>query len=338
MNYVSYPVPRSRQNLEKVLVSILFGLVIFGLALVILVFGTQIWFAGRIVPGVMVGGVDVGGLRPQDAALKIAAGVSYPQQGKILLRDGDRIWVARPADLGLYVDPQVSAQAAYQIGRSGWLLGQLQEEFTAAYSGQEVAPSMIFDQRAAYAYLNRLAKEINQPAVEATLQLNGTNVTVSPGQVGRTLDLQKNLGLVSQQLQSLRDGVIDLKIDTSAPVILDASQQAELARGILSQPLTLALPAQDSGAGPWTIDPQALSAMLTFERVQTGASSQYEVRLNESMLRAYLSNLGPSLSRTPQNARFTFNDDTHQLELLQPAVIGRELDIDNSIKAIQEKL
>ncbi len=40
----------------------------------------------------------------------------------------------------------------------------------------------------------------------------------------------------------------------------------------------------------------------------------------------------------PQNARFTFNDDSHKLEVIQHAVIGRVLDVEGSIQAIQEQV
>jgi len=48
--------------------------------------------------------------------------------------------------------------------------------------------------------------------------------------------------------------------------------------------------------------------------------------------------LAPSLSQQPVNARFTFNDDTHKLDLIQHAVIGREVNIDASIQSINQKL
>src|SRR5512146_601591 len=101
MSTYTYPLPRSRFSIEQALLSVLIGLLVFGLSLFIFIIGTQIWYAGRIFPGVRVAGVDVGGMRPQDAAQQIAKGFAYPQQGKILLRDGDKIWVASPAQLGL---------------------------------------------------------------------------------------------------------------------------------------------------------------------------------------------------------------------------------------------
>ncbi len=315
------------------------GVFIFGLSLVVFLFGTQIWFAGRIFPGVQVAGIKVGGLRPQEAALRISEGVHYPSQGRILFRDGDQIWVTTPAELGLVLDAEGSARNAYQVGRSGWLLERVRTQFYAWYTGHSIAPNLIYDQRMAYAYLNKLANEIDRPTIEARLELQGTDVVVVPGQVGRFIDIPRSLVLVSLQMQTLRDAVIDLPIVESAPVILDASQQAEQARRILNQPLTITLPEAEIGqAGPWIIDQATLASMLVFERVQTEAGMQYQVRLNEASLRTYLSGLSSSLSRTAQNPRFIFNDDTRQLDLIQSAVIGRELNIDASVASIQEKL
>jgi len=339
MSSISYPSSRSRFSFEQALLSLFLGLLIFFLSLFTFVFGTRVWFAGRIFPGVKVAGVDVGGLTSQEAEQRIVTGVTFPQDGKILLRDGEQNWVVTPSQLGLYLNPQTSALKAYEVGRKGWIMERLRDQFYAWYAGRPIAPDLIYDQRATYAFLVSLAKEIDQPTIEASLALQGTDVVVHPGQVGRTVDIQKNMVLLSLQLQTMQDGIIDLVVSNTSPVILDPSEQAEVARKILSQPLSITMPEPEEGqAGPWTIEPSTLATMLTFERVEELNKTQYQVRLDSDMLRTYLAGLAPSLSRAPQLPRFIFNDDTRELELIQPAVTGREIDVDNSMKAIQEKM
>lgn len=339
MSSISYPISRPRFSFEQALISILIGLLIFTLSLVAVVIGYQFWYAGRIFPGVTVAGIDVGGLQLNEAALRISSGVTYPNQGKILLRDGEKAWSVTPSQLGLYLDPQASARAAFDVGRGEWIIDALRTQFYAFYIGHDIAPTLVLDERTAYSYLNGLAQEINTPTIEASLELNGTDVIVHPGQIGRTMDIEKTLTAVSLQLQTQRDGVLDIFINESTPMILDTSAQAEQARAILSQPLTLSLPEQEAEAGgPWTIEPAELAPMLAFERVQNEAGAQYQIRFNSEKLRTYLVDLAPFLSRSPQNARFIFNDDTRQLEVIQNAVIGRELDVAASIQTVQEKL
>lgn len=339
MNSIYYPVSRPRFIFEQIILSILFGLIIFSAGLFLLIVGYQMVYAGRIYPGVKVAGIEVGGLRIPEASQLISSAITFPNQGKVVLRDGDRLWTASPAQLGLFLDPQSSARKAFEIGRSGWIVDQLRIQLNTWYYGNSIPPSYILDERMAYTYLSNIAKEIDTPTIEASLTLRGTDIVVNSGQIGRSLDVPKSLILVSLQVQTMRDGVIDLFINESAPVIMDASRQAELARNILSQPLTLSLPENESDqGGPWTIDQATLASMLTFERIPTEQGMQYQIGLKSDPLRQYLTKIAPPLKRNPQNPRFVFNDDTRQLEVIQHAVIGRELNIDESLQNIEGKL
>jgi vancomycin resistance protein YoaR len=55
-------------------------------------------------------------------------------------------------------------------------------------------------------------------------------------------------------------------------------------------------------------------------------------------LRQHLEPLAGPLTQTPQNARFIFNDETKQLELLQPSRSARQLNIDATIARIKDAL
>ncbi|BAJ62655.1 MULTISPECIES: VanW family protein [Anaerolinea] len=344
MSTISYPVRRPTPQpraitLEQVLLAGMLGVVLFVVVLVIFFLGFQIVYAGRIFPGVSVAGIDVSGMTPREAAQEIQRRITYPQTGKLVLKDGERFWIVTPAELGLALDASASARAAFQIGRSGDPFTRLWEQSLTLASGKDVPPVLLLDQRVTFAYLNNLATQIDVPAKDATLQVEGTEVKVTPGQIGRKLDLNASLILVSVQMQTLKDAILNLYVQEEKPAILDASTAAEQARRILSTPLTLTLPATDnSGDGPWTIPPEQLAQMLVIRRAEADGNTRYQVGLNETYLLTYLSDLAPKLRRSPVNARFIFKDDTRQLEVIQNAVIGRELDVSASANFIQEKL
>src|SRR5512136_1309597 len=67
-------------------------------------------YVGKIFPGVQMWGLDLGGMRPDEAALALEARFPYPNQPMITLRDGDRTWSVRPAELGLQLDSAGIAQ------------------------------------------------------------------------------------------------------------------------------------------------------------------------------------------------------------------------------------
>jgi len=335
----SYHQPRQALFLPQILAALLGGLALFLIAATLWTLGFQLLYAGRIFPGVSVAGVDLSGMAPADASLKLSQTLSYPYTGKIILRDGEKIWLVSPAQMGMAFDASASAQAAYRLGRSSGLFVSLDDQLRARSRGAESAPVILFDQRVAHQYLQALSAEINQPVTEASLAVVGTEVVAQPGQVGRYLDVDGTLVFLSAQMQTFRDGEVPLVIREQQPQTVDVSGQAEAARRILSQPLRLHI--ANAGAndpGPWTYDIQVLANMLTIQRVQNGGTAEVQVGLDPTKLREALVNIAAYVDRKPNNARFIFDDTTRQLALIENATIGRAVDVSANIIAINDAL
>ena len=324
---------------SQALLALLIGVALLALLVALLPGLYSRMYAGRIFQGVSVGGVDVSGMSTQQAAVLLTQRLDYPQRGKIVFQEGTNLWTAKPADLGLSLDSQTTALAAYNLGRTGSPVVRLADQWRAWSSGINLAPWFVFDKRIAQNYLQGIAKQIDRPIIEATLGISGVEVVVNSGQVGRSLDVSAALTSLDAQLKTMTDGLVPLVVHETPPVILDATAQAELARQILSAPLTLQIPNAEAGdPGPWSFEPAALVQMLTVQRVKTDKGEIYQVGLSPDALRTFLMNIAPPLSREPQNARFTFNDDTRKLEVIQPSVIGRALDVDSSLAQINQQL
>ncbi|NWF65573.1 MAG: peptidoglycan binding domain-containing protein, partial [Chloroflexi bacterium] len=299
----------------------------------------QLAYAGRIFPGVSVAGVDLSGLSPNEAALRLSQTLSYPNTGKILFRDGERVWLVSPAELGMVFDPTASANAAYSHGRKGGLFSALSGQISARGLGADIAPVVIFDQRVAYAYLQNIALQVDQPVSEAVLRVDGTNIISEPGRIGRSLNLDATLIYLGAQLQSFRDGEVPLVIQETAPRLLDVTAQADLARAMLSQPFTMTLPNAGAGdPGPWTFDVPVLANMLAFNLVDAGGVPVMQVGLDSNALRQSLNDLKVMVDRNPQSARFVFNDQNGQIEPIAASAVGRVMDVEASIAAINSAL
>ncbi len=339
MTTLSFPAAPRAPVIAQFLAAFLGGAVLFLSAVILWVLGYQLIYAGKIFPGVSVAGVDVSGLAPANAAVKLSQTLSFPITGKVVLRDGERIWTTSPAQLGMVFDPSASAQAAYSLGRSGGLFAALNGQIRARGFGDDVPPVIIFDQRVAYQYLQGLAKQVNQPVVEAGLRLDGTTVVAQPGQAGRILNVDATLIYVSAQLQSFRDGEVPLVIQAATPALMDVSAQAETARQILSQPLQLVIPnAQPGDPGPWVYQVQVLANLIGVKNVQTATGNQVQVTLNPAILHQMLTGIESQVDRSAANPRFHFDDVTRQLIVLSPSLTGRVLDLDASLKAINEAM
>ncbi|MDD2696041.1 MAG: VanW family protein [Anaerolineales bacterium] len=295
--------------------------------------------AGKIYPGVSMGGVDLSNLTSDQAATRLAEQLSYPQHGRIVLQDGEQVWVVEPVKLGLHLDPTNSAQAAYLYGRQGGLFGRWLDQLRAWRSGYGVAPLFVYDESLARQYLDSLVAQIDRPTLEASLGVEGVEVVAIPGQVGRSLDVPASLKRLEAQLRSMTDGLVPLVVREMPPLILDASAQAETARRILSEPLTLRLPQPQAGdPPPWRIERDVLAKMLVIQRLDSGGNGEYRVGLDLAQMRTFLQEFAPQIDQNPENARFIFNDETRQLEVIQPAVTGRVLNIEGSLQKINQKL
>ncbi len=334
--------PRRRRRGEHGLIwlqmalGLFFGAILFFVVLFVLSGGYQLLYLGRVFPGVSVAGVNLSGLSQADASARLSAELTYPYGGRILFRDGSRTWVATPAQLGMVIDPDATAKLAYQVGRSGNLFQNVYDQLNAAQVGEVVSPVSVFDQRQAYAYLQQLAAQIDQPAVDASLSVDGLTVSAEPGQMGRTLNVESTLVYVNAQMQSFRDGEIPLVIQQQAPTIMDASAEAEQARHLLSASFVLSIPnAQQDDPGPWAIDPKDLAGMLRVSRVSGDSGSKYALQVDPQKFQPILDALAKQINRDKADARFTFDDTTQQLDLLQPSVVGLTLDEDATLQAVE---
>ena len=292
--------------------------------------------SGRIFPGVSVYGMDLSGLSAAEAAYRLNDGFYYPRDGRITFTYEDKSWVATPADLGLGLDLLATINDAYSVGRTGDSLGNLEKQMQARFSGVGVAPVLQFDFGRAMAYLQRIGAEVERPAVESRLELNGLEVNAIPGQMGKELNMSTMLQLVAAPIGNLADAEIPLQMTEYSPDVLDASSQADAARALLSQDFTISIGEPAPGdPGSWVLSPATIADMLTFRKVTDSSGAHYTLALDENKLAGLLQPLTPSLSRRVENARYQFDDSTGQLALYSASSRGRELNVAKSIELIQ---
>lgn len=323
--------------INRILKALGFG---FGLLVVFLLAANllfSIYYSKRILPGVTMNGIPLGGLTINEAASEISRSITFPEKGTILLMTGDKTWSAAPVQLGVYLDPMASAKTAYAVGRKGSLLNILSKRFSSFASVSEVFPVFIYDQKASVTFLSQIAAQVNQPIREANLSLDGTNVIINLGQPGYQLDFTSSLIGISNQVQTMKNGTVQLAVLQTAPTILDATIQGDQAKSLLSQPFTFTVANSTDSV---QIQPDILAQMLTFETIAGTNGAQFQISINQTLMRSYLTSIQDNLNASPQNPRFIFNDETKQLELRPgfSAVIGRTLNIENSVAAINNAI
>lgn len=298
----------------------------------------QMRHADRIFPGVSVYGVNLGGMTVEEAKHTLAGRFSYPAEAVFTFRDGDKIWPLTAADLGVTFDIEATVQQAYSAGHGSDIFTDVVEQANAWFNGISIAPVMSYDESVAAARLNEIAAAINRPAVNASLTMNGMVVETTDGQTGRTLDISATLSRLREAVLGMQTGVeIPLVINETPPLVWNVDEPAGKIRAALSAPLTL-VATDETGQtlGPWMATVDQIASVLRVERINNGDGTQsYTVQVNLSPFEAYLNTLAPGLVVAPRNGRFHFNETTGQLEVIQPAVSGRSLNILETLKHME---
>ncbi len=331
--------PDFSKILTKAIAALAGGLLLFALVVILFTLGFRAIYDGRIFPGIYSGWINLSGQTPTDAAELLKEEYTYPGQGKITLQYDDLSWEVSPAELGLFFSSNYNAELAFQTGREGSITKRVAAQIQVLRHGIIIAPQFVMDEKTGTEYLEGIADGVNQPVIEASLELEGLEILVQAGQIGREMDIPASLDVVALQMRTLQDGSIPLIVYETYPDILDVSAQAETAREILSQPLALIIPeAKENDPGPWALSPQQLVEMMIIERVSSENGETYRIALDPEQLRAYLEKRENNINREPQNARMYFDDESQELVLIEQEKIGMELDINQSIIEIEQQL
>ncbi len=144
------------------------------------------------LPGVMVFDKDVSMLTLEETAGLVDQ--FWNQDSHIQITSSDdpdiNFWVT-PEELGLWVDPQETAKAAYAVGRRSDPF----EDIVSAINGQTqvVLPVLNYNETQAQMTLEAIAKDLNIPHTNAYVTFSHDAWVAVPGQSGRSLMIQPTL-------------------------------------------------------------------------------------------------------------------------------------------------
>lgn len=305
--------------------------------------GGVYWLAGpmlaeRILPGIWLWRLPLGGTTPNDAQQQVLRELALELPRIVLLGPDGQRWIYSAADLGVSVDMDATMARAFAPGHSeDSILGVFRERWEVMQRPRVVAPILIWDRNQTLAQLASVSAQINEPSRDARVFLEGGEVQWEPSAMGRRVDITTTLSLLEPLLRVPTVGEIPLEIETLFPEVTDAhaSQALELARRMLAQPAQLLVPDPLEGdPGPWTLDSALLATMLQIQAF----GGEVTVGLDETGLRQTLEPIAAAMHREAVNAEYRFDAAMKQLVVRSASSDGRVLNIDATIAQITEYL
>jgi lipoprotein-anchoring transpeptidase ErfK/SrfK len=215
----------------------------------VITLGAGLAYANGVLPRVSAGGVALGGLSQTAAADTLRS-----DWNTIILRDNltNRTWTYNPAQLGIALDAQATAESAYAQGRSTG------NALQAMLGGLDVAPIINIDLVTAAVTFDQLKPQIDLAPVNAGVALVDGRVQATPPRDGYALDVARLIGVFEEEGGDiLADGVLELPMERVQPTVTDASPMIAQAEALLSRPLQLRAydPITDESQ-VWTVNPQ----------------------------------------------------------------------------------
>src|SRR5690606_27878448 len=92
------PAPAARRINWQVILA--FAAIVAIVSALVALFAVELWLSDRVMPGVFVWNIDLGGLTRDEAAARLAADFRYPDDRVVTLRYGDQQWAVDPGELG----------------------------------------------------------------------------------------------------------------------------------------------------------------------------------------------------------------------------------------------
>ena len=314
--------PLARLGLFVVALGLGLGIVLGGLAL----YHAQ--GAGRILPGVSIDGLDVGGLTADQARAAVAERFAPLSAGAITVRSGLGNHRVAFADVGRGADLDAMVADAAAIGRGGTWLDETLASFRLRMEPRDVPLRLTYDHDKAAAAVAAFASRMSLRAVDARVGSSARGFGVARGVDGHGLDVDAVVADVDALMHDrrTRDGaVVQAAVKSIAPTLTAGAVEAAIARAnAMAADLKVAV-----GKQTWKLSAAKIRSWITFG----WADGVYGPRIDRAQIPAALKKIAKTVARPVREAAF-LRDKHGRIVGSMADRAGQKLNVGASAEAI----
>lgn len=184
---------------------------------------TTFILTNNIYQGVTVGDIHVGGLSVTEAQQKIASVFSERTQKVpfITVTYNEQQWGISAQDIELTIQADKLAQQAYEVGRTGNILNQLQERYLAINRGHNIALTVHYNQDKIYEIIANIAKNVDRQPQNAAIKLIGnTQLEIIPEVIGRKVNVASTLAEATAVLNAKLSFTLPVTVEELLPPVV----------------------------------------------------------------------------------------------------------------------
>lgn len=303
-------------------------------------------YAERIFPGVHFQGRDLSGKTPEQVFAIVLMQNSYYDGVNLQIDIGGNVKKYTPAEFGVYSDPSGVVNAAWRIGRSGDLLKQMTDRVRVYWYGVDLAPTVFIDTGAVSSRLAEIARGFDTQSVDADVEFDAASGSIREisAQTGMSIDQAAGVQAIEAAVRTQQTSPIVLQTVSMAPRVGSAAAAARELAQFVREDVVVMLPVWDAKnqlqevVEAFRVPREELASYTYVEEIEHDGVAALRVGFRADALRARLAPFGASITGTLENARFAFDEATRQLQVVKPAMLGRAIDVDGTLAAIEDAL
>lgn len=300
-------------------------------------------YATRIVPGVSIGGIAVGGKTLDEAREILASYQSFLEKDGLVVTYGEKTLTLHPTILSangialtelVIIDPDATLAHAFQIGHRGGATEWIGDLGLSLSTGSQIPLDASIDEASLLPLLEDSFQQFENPALDARPVLDEANLegplVVRPEREGTVFPWERVVRTVSDRVRALSREPITLALVQDLPNIRAAETgEARLeAEGVLA-----ASPIELEGKGKsWGVDRKTLASWLVFAKHDGGVTAD----ISPTDVTTFLNGIAPQVEVTAQNARFTIQNG--RVAEFQGGTDGVAINREASFSAIRNAL
>jgi vancomycin resistance protein YoaR len=178
-----------------------------------------ITLTNTIYQGVMVADIDVGGLSEEQAKQKLLTVYRARTAEPMRLMYAGKTWTVSATDIDLTIDADKLAREAYQVGRNGHIVAQLNERYLTVNRGYSVPLAISYSTEKLNQLLMDISQTIDTNPKDATLILKGSDLVLIPDEIGRKLNIVKTIADITTGISTQVIFSVNLRVDEILPQI-----------------------------------------------------------------------------------------------------------------------
>jgi vancomycin resistance protein YoaR len=253
----------------------------------------------RILPGVSVAGVDVGGMTSSDAHAVLEERFRGLSEGGLLVRSGLGSTTIKFADVGRFADIDAMVAEAVAVGHGGTAVDETIAGLRLRLHPETIDLRLRYDHDRAAAAVTAYAARVRLGSIDASLVAAGAGFRVIPSIDGSGVDATATLAAVDRAMTDPTTvggaGVDAPATRVEARISSEDAEQARTRAARMASDLRLV-----EGSSKWTIRTTRIRSWISF--VSTGDG--YQPVLDRKAIQTYLAPIAKKVLTPVRDASF----------------------------------